>query len=88
MQMAGPQPVVPNGYDLYLDAFFRLNNERHNGEGHIGSIPTTKILQQAEWLDISNVNSFIDVLTRVDVAYVNAVSQQLKKQMQQPTKGT
>lgn len=86
--MAGPQPVVPNGYDLYLDAFFRLNTERHNGEGYIGSIPTLKILEYAEWLGILNVNEFIDILTRVDVAYVNAVSQQIKKQMQQTTKGT
>lgn len=86
--MAGPQPVIPLGYDIYLDTFFRLNSERKNGEGYIGSIPALSILTYAEWLDIKNVNEFLDIITRVDVAYVNAMSEQFKRQMQQASKGT
>ena len=85
--MAGPQPVVPNGYDIYLDTFFRLNSERHNGEGQIGSIPTMKIVDYANWLDIDNISNFIEIITRVDVAYVNEIAKQIKKQMQQVSKG-
>ena len=86
-QMAGKQPEVPNGYDLYLDVFFRLNSERHNGDGHIGSIPATKILEYVSWLDVENVYNFIEVITRMDSAYVNAVSKQIRAQIQQASKG-
>jgi len=86
--MAGPQPVVPNGYDIYLDSFFRLNSERHNGDGYIGTIPAMKIIDYANWLDIDDVGNFIDIITRIDIAYVNKISEQIKKQMQQSSKGT
>lgn len=85
--MAGKQPEVPNGYDLYLDVFFRLNSERHNGEGHIGSIPATKILEYVSWLDVDNVYNFIEVVTRMDSVYVDAISQSIRKQMAQASKG-
>lgn len=82
--MAGKQPAIPLGYDIYLDVFFRLNTERINSQGVIGSIPATKILEYLQWLEVDNINEFIEVITRVDVAYVDAISKQLHKQMQSP----
>lgn len=85
--IAGKQPVIPEGFDLYLDVFFRLNSERHNGDGYVGSIPTLKIIEYVSWLDIENVNLFVEVISRVDTAYVDAISQQIRKQIQQASKG-
>jgi len=82
LKMAGPQPVVPDGYDLYLDFFFKLNSERHNGDGYIGSIPIMKMIEYAHWIDIKNVNEFIEVIIRIDAAYVDAINKQIRKQMQ------
>jgi len=86
--MAGPQPVVPNGYDLYLDTFFRLNSERQNREIGVGSIPTLKVIEYASWIGIENISEFVDIILRVDTAFVNQISEQIKKQMQQASKGT
>lgn len=86
-QMAGKKPDIPLGYDIYLDVFFQMNNERHNGEGYIGSIPTTRLISYLQWLDIVNINDFVEVITRMDAAYVNAISAQIRKQIQQASKG-
>ena len=86
--MAGPQPVVPSGYDIYLDTFFKLNSERQNREVGIASIPTLKVIEYAGWLSIENVSEFVDIILRVDTAFVNQISEQIKRQMQQAAKGT
>lgn len=86
-KMAGKQPQVPAGYDLYLDSFFRLQSERHFSDGVLGQIPTMKILEYASWLGIENVNEFIEVITRVDIAYINAISEQNKRKMAAASKG-
>lgn len=85
--MAGKQPVIPLGYDIYLDVFFKLNSERINGQGVVGSIPATKMLEYLSWLEVDNINEFIEVVTRVDVAYVDAITKQIHKQSQQASKG-
>ena len=87
-QMAGPQPLVPTGYDLYLDVFFKLNSERQNKDGSVGSIPVMKIIEYAQWINITDIDSFTDIILRVDIAYINQVSEQLRKQMQQASKGS
>lgn len=82
LKMAGPQPFIPDGYDLYLDFFFKLNSERLNGDGRLGSIPVLKMIEYANWIDIRNVNEFIEVIIRIDAVYVDAINKQLRKQMQ------
>jgi hypothetical protein len=85
--MAGKEPQIPLGYDLYLDAFFRLQSERHFSDGVLGQIPTMKIIEYATWLDIDNVNQFIEVITRMDVVYINSISDQNKRKMATASKG-
>ncbi len=86
-KMAGTRPIIPLGYDIYLDAFFKLNSERQVSDGHYGSIPVSKIIDYAHWLGINNDNLFVEVLSNVDVQYVNYVTQEFRKQLQQASKG-
>lgn len=86
-KMAGKKPKVPLGYDLYLDSFFRLQSERHFSDGVLGQIPTMKIIEYSSWLNIKDADDFVDVITRIDVAYINSISEMNKRRMQAASKG-
>ena len=77
--MAGPKPVIPFGYDIYLDIFFALNSERPMGMGVIGQIPFTRTIQYLQWLGMKDIQRDADIINRVDVAYVNAINQSQQK---------
>lgn len=81
------KPVVPSAYDLYLDAFYKLNSERQISENHVGSIPLTKIMEYGQWLDVINMKSFIETIMQIDAAYVNYVVSEMRKEIQRASRG-
>lgn len=42
--------------------------------GGIGQIPATKILQYLQWVGMKNIKESLEIINRVDVAYVNAIN--------------
>ncbi len=83
--MEKARPFVPRACSMYIDTFQMLDGERFRGEGYIGSIPSTKVLNICEWHDIDDPESFVRIFSSMDTAYVNAVNaaQQRKSKMAQ-----
>jgi len=77
--MAGKQPDIPGGFDLYVTAFFDLCTERPVCEGGVLSIPITKICWYAEWMDIYDSYTFLRVIQAMDRVFIKHTMDSLKK---------
>lgn len=78
--MIGPMPKVPQDYNLYLNAFYKLNTERQLVQGTMGCIPVSKIMEYADWLDYDDSEEFVAILSSIDNAYIKNFIDSLKKQ--------
>ena len=79
--MVGPAPLIPGGFQLYADSFFRLETERYLVQGFFGPIPVTKIMQYGEWLDFEDIDRFTEIIQEVDTYYIGLLAASLQKQM-------
>lgn len=63
------QPVLLPGLEIYLDAFFELNNERSQN----GFIPTLKILEYSRIYGLADDtrDEMVTLIRQMDVAFVN-----------------
>jgi hypothetical protein len=68
--MFGPQPLVPPGYDIYIEGFYDLCTERPIGAGGFGAIPITRILEYANVLDVKDILRFKRIIIRLDNEYL------------------
>lgn len=81
LKMAGPQPIVPKGFDLYITAFFELCTERPLVEGVTVSLPITKVVWYADFIGIDDVNRFVTVIRSMDTEYIKQAESTRKRQM-------
>ena len=54
-----------------MQAFFTLSSERSIGQGGIGLIPYSKIIEYGEWMGFRDITQFLNIVQRVDQTYVS-----------------
>jgi hypothetical protein len=79
LKMAGKQPDIPGGFDLYVTAFFDLCTERPVSQGGVLSIPITKISWYTDWMDIHDSYTFIRIIQAMDRTFIKHTMDSLKK---------
>lgn len=84
------EPLVLPGEDFYLRAFWDLSTERQIGMG-LGPIPFFARQRYAleAGLEPDMIRPFIDIIGKLDVAYLNwsAQEQKRKSEVEKPTRG-
>lgn len=66
--LANP-PQIKFGLEIYWNAFLNLNCDRASSFD-VGPIPTVAILSYASYYDIDDVESFLEVIRRMDNAFI------------------
>ena len=65
-----PPPEISSPIRLFVQSFFTLSSERSIGQGGMGMIPYSKIVEYGEWIGYKDITQFLKVIQRVDQAYV------------------
>jgi hypothetical protein len=73
------RPDLPECLLFFWQSFLDLSTERSIGMGP-GPIPWSRIVNYANYYDIDDAESFIQIITEVDKAYLEAESKGNKNQ--------
>ena len=66
-----PAPEVSSPIRFFVQSFFTLGSERSIGQGGIGLIPYSKIVEYGEWIDYRDITQFLKIIQQIDQAYVS-----------------
>jgi hypothetical protein len=66
-----PAPEISSPIRLFVQAFFTLSSERSIGQGGIGLIPYSKIVEYGDWINYRDITQFLRVIQRIDQTYVS-----------------
>lgn len=66
-----PPPDINSIIRLFVKAFFTLSSERSIGQGGMGLIPYSKILEYCEWIGYKDETQFLKIIQSVDQNYVS-----------------
>lgn len=75
-----PPPNINQVIRFFVDAFFTLSSERSIGQGGIGFIPFSKIVEYGNWVDFKDITKFLKIIQKVDQTYVSDFYKNMEQQ--------